>query len=74
MTDSLSSQGITTYAYNAAQRITTTATSYGGTAGPQVTYTYDGGRLTARFATSGGGSKPTPRINTTYSYDAPIAS
>ena len=36
VTDSLSSQGITTYTFDAAQQLTTITTSYGGTAGPQV--------------------------------------
>ena len=54
VTDSLSSQGITTYAYDVAQRLTTITTSYGGSAGPQVTYTYDGAnRLTAIARTDG---------------------
>ncbi len=36
LTDNLSSQGITTFGYDAGQRLTTITTSYGGTAGPQV--------------------------------------
>ena len=39
VTDSLSSQGITTYTFNAAQQMTEITTSYGGTAGPQVSFT-----------------------------------
>ena len=34
VTDSLSSQGITTYTYNAAQQMTGITTSYGGTCRP----------------------------------------
>ena len=36
VTDSLSSQGITTYAFDAAQQLTTITTSYGGTAGRKL--------------------------------------
>ena len=47
VTDSLSSQGITTYTFDNAQQMTGITTSYGGTAGPQVSFSYDnGGRLT----------------------------
>jgi len=58
------------YVYNADQELTSSATSYGGTVGPQITYTYDsGGRLTAVSRTSGTISDAT-EVNTTISYDA----
>ena len=42
MTDNLSSQGITTYTYDADRADgRASPASYGGTAGPQVDYTYD---------------------------------
>ena len=66
--DSLSSQGITTYSYDLAQRMTTITTSYGGTAGPQVVYGYDpANRLTSESRTVGGTGNS---VNTTISYDA----
>ena len=65
VTDSLSSQGITTYAYDADQRMTSITTSYGGTAGPQVV---DQLRLrrpdhVGRRGTIG--EQPAPQVNTT---------
>ncbi len=41
VTDNLSSAGITTISYDLDERVGTVAFSYGGTAGPQVTYSYD---------------------------------
>ena len=41
ISDSLSSQGITTYTYDADERVTGIQTSYGGTAGPQIAVSYD---------------------------------
>ncbi len=68
VTDSLSSQGITTYSYDNAQRLTTITTSYGGTTGPQVTYTYDpANRMTAVSRTV---STYGTQVNTTIVYDA----
>ena len=72
VSDSLSSQGITTYAFDVAQRVTTITTSYGGTTGPEVTYTYDGAnRMTNEFRTIGGTvSTTSDGIGTVYSYDS----
>ena len=70
VTDSLSSQGITTYTFDDAQEMTTITTSYGGTAGPQVAFTYDnGGRLTSTLAQIGSEYTAT-EVNTTITYDA----
>ncbi len=67
-TDNLSSAGLTTYSYNAAEEVTGVATSYGGTAGPQVAYNYDsGGRMTSELRTIGGSGTS---VNTSFSYDA----
>ena len=67
VSDSLSSQGITSYSYDPKQEMTGITTSYGGSAGPQVTFTYDnGGRLTFASGTIGGSGT---EINTTYTYD-----
>ena len=69
VTDSLSSQGITTYSYDNAERLTTITTSYGGTTGPQILYRYDsGGRLTSLDRSIGSGN--VKYMNTTISYDA----
>ena len=69
VTDNFSSQGITTYAYDAGQRLTTITTSYGGTAGPQVTYEYDSAnRLTGISRQVGSGSLAT-QVNSTIGYD-----
>ena len=54
--------------YNADERMTQVATSYGGTAGPQVAFGYDsGGRLTSADRTIGGSGDS---VNTSYGYDA----
>ena len=67
MTDSLSSQGITTYTYSAAQQLTSISTSYGGTSGPQVTFTYDNASRLTNISRSV--SSVEAYINTTISYD-----
>ena len=60
MKDSLSGsgalgQGITTYVYDNALRLTTVTQSAGGTAGPEVTMTYDAaGNLTKEFLSNAG--------------------
>jgi hypothetical protein len=67
VTDSPSSQGLTTYSYDLAQRMTTITTSYGGTAGPQVVYTCDpANRLTTIVRTVGPNF---PGVNTNIWYD-----
>ena len=66
--DSLSSQGIATYTFNNAMEMTDVSTSYGGTAGPLITFTYDnGGRLTNTSRTGPGSSD---QVNTTITYDS----
>ena len=68
VSDSLSSAGIITYTRDPNERVTGIASSYGGTAGPQVTITYDsGGRITAESRTIGGTGLA---VNTSLSYDA----
>jgi YD repeat-containing protein len=68
ITDNLTSAGITSVTYDADERVSEVATSYGGTAGPQVAYGYDsGGRLTSADRTIGGSGDS---VNTTYGYDA----
>jgi YD repeat-containing protein len=57
------------YAFDAAQQLTTITTSYGGTAGPQVAYTYDdASRLTA-ISRQIGSSDTATEVNTTIGYD-----
>ncbi len=68
VSDSLSSEGITSYSYDPKGEMTNISTSYGGTAGPQVTLTYDdGGRLTNLSRTIGGTGT---EVNTTFVYDS----
>ena len=63
------SQGITSYSYDDAQRMTTITTSYGGTAGPQIVFNYDkGSRLTSTSRQIGSVSTAT-EVNTTIVYD-----
>ncbi len=48
VSDSLSNQGVISYAYNANQQVTSITQSFGGTVGPQVTFGYDyASRLTS---------------------------
>jgi YD repeat-containing protein len=67
MTDTLSSEGRTTYVYDAAHRLTTISRSVDGTQGPRVIYTYDNAdRLTSIVRTINGAD---PKVATTLSYD-----
>ena len=67
LADNLSSAGRTTYSYDAADRLTTIAASYGGTAGPVVGFGYDAaGRLTSLSRTIGGSGTD---ITSSYAYD-----
>jgi RHS repeat-associated protein len=68
MTDNLASVGRTTYAYDAAQRLTTQTRSTGGTERAWVVTAYDSGgrRTTIRRTTNGAGTS----VATTFSYDA----
>jgi RHS repeat-associated protein len=69
VTDSLTSQGMTTYTYSSAQQLTNITTSYGGTSGPQVAYTYDNAsRLTSIERQVGTGSTAS-EVNTAIAYD-----
>ena len=70
VTDSLSSQGITTYAFDAAQQLTTITTSYGGTAGPQVEFGYDDASRLTSISRQIGSSDTATEVNTTISYDS----
>jgi RHS repeat-associated protein len=66
--DNLSSQGITTLVYDAGQRLTTITTSYGGTSGPQVVYTYDpANRMTSIVRTIAGAGT---QVISSFNYDA----
>jgi len=68
VTDSLSNQGAISYTYNADQQVTGTAQSFGGTTGPQVAFSYDGGgRMTSVSRTD---SNSPYYVNTTIVYDA----
>jgi len=68
VTGNLSSAGITTLSYDLDERVTTVATSYGGTAGPVVTYSYDAAsRLTSSTGTIGTDGTA---VSTSISYDA----
>ena len=65
--DNLSSQGLTTFQYDEAFRLTTITTSYGGTAGPQVVLGYDPGSRETSISRTVGGSGTS--VNTTLAYD-----
>jgi RHS repeat-associated protein len=63
-----SGQGITSYSYDSALRLTTITQSFGGTAGPQVVLGYDsGGRITTVTRSIAGAY---PQVDTSYGYDA----
>ena len=69
VTDNISGNvGITTYVYDAGQRLTTITTSYGGTAGPEIVTSYaPNNQISAQSRTIGGSGTA---VNTSYSYDA----
>ncbi len=73
VTDNLSGsggagQGITSYVYDNALRLTTITQSLGGVAGPQIVNSYDsGGLITGTSTTIGGTSE---RVNAGNTYDA----
>ena len=59
LTDSLSSQGVTSYQYDSALRLTTISQSIGGTASAQVIYGYDAAnRLTSLERVAGSYREP----------------
>ena len=73
VTDSLSGsgatgQGIATYVYDNALRLTTITQSIGGTAGPEVTMTYDSAGLMTTITRSIAGTGDD--VYTTYGYDS----
>ena len=69
VTDNISGNvGLTTYAYDAGQRLTTITTSYGGTAGPQIVTSYaPNNQISAQSRTIAGSGTA---VNTTYLYDS----
>ena len=69
VTDNLSSQGLTTFAYDAGQRLTTITTAYGGTAGPQASYNYDSANRIVAILRQVGSSTTATEVNTTIVYD-----
>jgi RHS repeat-associated protein len=71
LTDNLSSQGLTTYAYDADEQLTTITRTLGGTTVPTVAFTYDsGGRLTAIDRLLAVAPSTLNTLATTYVYDA----
>jgi RHS repeat-associated protein len=63
-----SGQGITSYSYDNALRLTTITQSFGGTAGPQAVFGYDsGGRMLSVTRTIAGAY---PQVKTSYGHDA----
>ena len=68
--DSLSSQGITSLAYDAGQRVTSITQSFGGTSGPQVLDSYDNGSRLTSISRQIGSSNTATHVNTTITYDA----
>jgi RHS repeat-associated protein len=69
MTDSLSSQGVTSYTYDAAMRVTSIAQSFNGTVYPQVTLGYNAASLVTSMSRKVGTSSTATEVNTTFSYD-----
>ena len=69
VTDNVSGNvGITTYLYDAGQRLTTITTSYNGTSGPEIVTAYaPNNQISAQSRTIGGSGT---EVNTTYQYDA----
>ncbi len=60
--------GLTTFVYDASERLTTITTSYGGTAGPEIVTSYaPNDQISAQSRTIGGSGT---EVNTTYQYDA----
>jgi RHS repeat-associated protein len=68
LADDLAGAGVTTYAYDALDRLTTITRSLGGVAGPQVSLGYDAAdRLTSLARTVGGAGTA---VTSTLAYDA----
>ncbi len=69
VTDNVSGNvGITTYLYDAGQRLTTITTSYNGTSGPEIVTAYaPNNQISAQLRTIGGSGTA---VNTSYGYDA----
>ena len=61
-------QGLTTFAYDQALRLTTITQSFGGTTGPQILESNDGDGLVSELERSIGTTGTS--VNTTYAYDA----
>jgi RHS repeat-associated protein len=60
--------GLTTFSYDAGQRLTTITTSHNGTAGPQIVTGYAANdQISSQSRTIGGSGTA---VNTTYSYDS----
>jgi RHS repeat-associated protein len=70
LTDSLSSQGLISYTYDADGRVTLITTTYGGTAGPQISFGYDNGSRLTSISRQIGSSTTATEVNTTIVYDA----
>jgi RHS repeat-associated protein len=69
LTDSLSSQGVTTYQYDSAFRVTTIARSIGGSVKAQVVYGYDAANRLTSIKRTATGSNSDPVTGTTLVYD-----
>ena len=69
LSENLASAGVTTFAYDKDERLTTVTNAKGGTAGPQVVYGYDPASRLTSVSRSDGGSIQS-YINTTIAYDA----
>ena len=68
LADNLASAGLTTFTYDAVNRLTNIAASYGGTAGPVIGFGYDAAnRLTSLSRTIGGTGTA---VNSAYAYDS----
>jgi RHS repeat-associated protein len=70
VTDSLSTQGVTSYTYDADQRVTSMTQSLGGTVGPNLSFAYDHGSRLINITRQDGTSSTATEVNTTITYDA----
>jgi RHS repeat-associated protein len=67
VTDNLASVGITTFAYDSADKLMTMTRSLGGSSGPQVVFAYDNARRLTSLSRTIAGSGTA--VTTTFSYD-----
>ncbi|MGP0063971.1 MAG: RHS repeat-associated core domain-containing protein [Isosphaeraceae bacterium] len=70
VTDSLSNQGVISYAYNADEEITTITQAFGGSVGPQISFGYNNASQLTAISRQTGTSSTATEVNTSITYDA----